>query len=362
MELSELLKLCAQQGASDIHLFSGESPVLRIDGRLQRTTLPALTSEMLDSLLLNLMSAEQREQFARDADINFAIQLPGCERFRVNIHRQQGTIAAALRRLPHVIPSLQELGVPTVAEELALKPNGLVLVTGPAGMGKSTTLAAMVDVINRQRESMIVLIEDPVEFHHPNKMSYIKQREVSLDTPTFAMALKNALRQDPDVIVVGEMRDLETIATALTAAETGHLVLTTVHTPDAAQTVQRLIDVFPAHQQAQVRAQLADALQGVISQVLLPKIGGVGRALATEVLINTPAMRNLIRQGLIEQIPSHIQTGARAGMHTMEKSLAQLVEDQVISCETATGRVRDAQDFRCPVWSHRTAGLEALRQ
>jgi twitching motility protein PilT len=267
------------------------------------------------------------------------------DRYRMNVHYQKGNVEAALRRIPARIPRLEELGLPKVVYDFVRKPNGLVLVTGPTGMGKSTTLAAMINIINEEREEMIVCIEDPIEFVHTNKKSIIKQREVYSDTHSFPEALKRALRQDPNVIVVGEMRDLETIATTITAAETGHLVLATLHTPDAPQTVQRIIDVFSPHQQKQIRVQLADCLQGVISQLLLPRADGKGRVLATEIMVATPGIRNLIREGEIAQIPSLIQMGAQYGMYTMDKCLKVLYKKGIITKEVALSKVKNVMEF-----------------
>ncbi len=348
MEIYELLSICHERQASDLHLMKHEPPVLRIDGALHRTELPPFSEEQLDELLLGMLNEAQREEFLRNADINFASDYAGLPRFRINIHRQRGAIEAAFHRLPTTIPTFAELGLPEIVSELAAKPNGLVLITGAAGMGKSTTLASMVDYLNSQRESLIILLEDPIEYVHTNKKSFIKQREISYDSPSFALALKNALRQDPNIIAIGELRDLDTIATALTAAETGHLVLATLHTTDAAHTIQRIINVFPASQQAQVRTQLAASLQGIISQLLLPDTSGVGLVLATEILIATPAVRNVIRKPAIEQIPTIIQTGATFGMQSMETSLSQLVKANRIPCEIALTNSRYIDAFVCP--------------
>ncbi len=345
-DIRELLKLTMEMGASDLHLTENTPPVLRIDGRLMRTDFPPLTREDTKRLVYSILNDIQRETFERDKELDFSLNLPGLDRFRVNVHIQRGSVEAAFRRIPRVIPSFEELGLPPIVEELARKPNGLVLVTGPTGMGKTTTLAAMINLINNERECLIITIEDPIEFVHTNKKAIIKQREVYSDTKSFAEALKRVLRQDPDVIVVGEMRDLETISTTLTAAETGHLVLATLHTPDAPQTVQRIIDVFPPHQQQQVRLQLADCIQGVISQLLLPNASGRGRVLATEIMIGTPAIRNLIREAEIEQIPTLIQTGAQYGMRTMDKSLKELYKKGLITYEVAISKVKNIQEFK----------------
>ncbi len=296
MEIRELLMLCIEKGASDLHFTDNEPPLLRIDGKLLRTGLEVLNKAELKKIIYSVLTNPQKEAFERDLELDFSLALPGMDRFRVNVHLQKGSVEAALRRVPLTIPSIESLKLPPIAIELARKPNGLVLVTGPTGMGKTTTLAAMIDLINNERECLMISIEDPLEFIHKNKKSIIKQREVYSDTRSFSEALKHALRQDPNVIVVGEMRDLETISTTLTAAETGHLVLATLHTPDAPQTIERIIDVFPPYQQQQVKLQLADCLQGVVSQLLLSHSSGEGRVLATEIMVGTPAIRNLIRE------------------------------------------------------------------
>jgi twitching motility protein PilT len=341
MELYDLLGLCVERKASDLHLTLGEPPILRIDGRLVRTELPRLTAMELQGLIYSVLSDPQQVAFERDLELDLAVMLPGSERFRVNVHQQQGTIEAAFRRVPLRVPAMEDLGLPPVVAEMARRHDGLVLVTGATGMGKTTTLASMVDLINRERECLIVSIEDPVEFLHKNQRSVIKQREVNLDTRSFAAALRHALRQDPEVIVVGEMRDLETISTALTAAETGHLVLATLHTADAPQTISRIIDVFPPHQQQQVRYQLADCLGGIVAQFLLPHAVGTGRVLATEILVATPAARNLIREQQLQQVMSLLQTNAKVGMRTMDKSLIELYEQELITRETAVAHMKD---------------------
>ncbi len=297
-------------------------------------------------MIYSVLTNPQKEIFERDLELDFSVALPGMDRFRVNVHLQKGSVEAAFRRVPLIIPSIEELGLPAVAIDLARKPNGLVLVTGPTGVGKTTTLAAMVDMINAERECLILSVEDPIEFIHTNKKAVLKQREIYADTHSFADALKHALRQDPNVIIVGEMRDLETISTTLTAAETGHLVLATLHTPDAPQTIERIIDVFPPHQQQQVKLQLADCLQGVLSQILVPKISGPGRILVTEVMVATPGIRNLIREQEIEQIPTLMQTGSRYGMKTMDKSLKELYQKGLITLDTAMAKVKNIEEFR----------------
>lgn len=343
MDLIDILEICRARQASDIHLTYGEPPLLRIDGQLVRLKMAPLQAQELQALIYGFLSDTQQVVFERDLELDFALALPGLDRFRVNVHRQRGVIEAALRRVPIEVPGVDALGLPGVAIELARRHNGLVLITGATGMGKSTTLAALVDLINRERECLITCVEDPIEIMHTNRKSIIKQRELLTDTLSFASALRHALRQDPDVLVVGEMRDLETISTTLTAAETGHLVLATLHTSDVQQTIARITDVFPANQQAQVQMQLADCLNGIICQLLLPHASGNGRVLATEVLVATPGIRNLIRTHEIEQIPSLLQTGSKIGMHTMDASLADLYAKGLISYETARGKARDTE-------------------
>lgn len=346
MEIRELLFLCVEKHASDLHLTENEPPIFRVDGVLHRTDMPRINREELKKLIYAVLTNPQKEMFEKDLELDFSLALPKLDRFRVNIHVQRGCVEAAFRRVPLVIPGIDDLGLPSIMAELARKPNGLVLVTGPTGVGKTTTLAAMIDLINNEKECIIVCIEDPIEFVHSNKKSVIKQREVYADTHSFAEALRHTLRQDPNVIVVGEMRDLETISTTLTAAETGHLVLATLHTPDAPQTVQRIIDVFPPHQQTQVKLQLADSLQGVVSQLLLPKADGKGRILATEVMVGTPAIRNLIREQEIEQIPTIMQTGSQYGMKTMDKSLKELYQQELITMDVAMSKVKSPDEFK----------------
>ena len=328
-----------------MHLTENSPPVLRIDGKLVLTNEKPLVKEELKKSIYAILSDNQKEKFERDKELDFSLALEGLERFRVNVHIQKGSVEAAFRRIPQYVPSLHDLGLPPAIIDFARRPSGLILITGPTGSGKTTTLASMIEVINQERECMIMCIEDPIEYVHKNKKAVIKQREVFSDTHSFAEALKRCLRQDPDVIVVGEMRDLETISTALTAAETGHLVLATLHTPDAPQTIERIIDVFPAHQQQQVRLQLSACLQGVASQILLPRAGGEGRALASEILVVTPAIRNLIRERSVEQIPTSIQTGIQYGMHTMDMSLKLLFEEGIVTYEDAYAQVKNVEEF-----------------
>ena len=345
-DMRQLFELAFQQHASDIHLTEHTPPMLRIDGDLMPTALAPITREQSKRLIYSLLTDRQKSQFERDLELDLSIDVQGLGRFRVNVHMQRGCVEAAFRLVPMQIRPLVELGLPPIVAELTRKPNGLVLVTGPTGVGKTTTLAAMVDLINHERRQHVIIIEDPIEYLHQNHLSIIKQREVYADTKSFAAALVKALRQDPDVIVVGEMRDLETISTALTAAETGHLVLATLHTPDAAQTIDRILDVFPSNQQQQVKIQLADSLQGVISQQLLPRCDGPGRVCAVEIMVGTPAVRNLIREHATEQVLTTLQTGAQHGMCTMDASLRALYDQKIISYETAISQMKNPTEFQ----------------
>ncbi|PIQ90504.1 MAG: type IV pili twitching motility protein PilT [Candidatus Omnitrophica bacterium CG11_big_fil_rev_8_21_14_0_20_41_12] len=346
MEIRDLLLMCIEKKASDLHITENEPPILRVDGRLIRTALEKLDKASLKKMIYTVLSNSQKEIFEQMLELDFSLALPGLDRFRVNVHLQKGSVEAAFRRIPIEIPTIAKLDLPQIISDLARKSNGLVLVTGPTGMGKTTTLAAMIDLINSERECMITCIEDPIEFIYTNKKSVIKQREVYSDTRSFADALRHALRQDPNVIVVGEMRDLETISTALTAAETGHLVLATLHTPDAPQTISRIIDVFPPHQQTQVKLQLSDCLQGVVSQLLLPHASGEGRVLATEIMVATSSIRNLIREQQIEQIPTMMQTGLQYGMNTMDSCLKDLMQKGLITLDTAMSKVKNKEEFK----------------
>ncbi len=329
--LLELLKLAVDQGASDLHLTVGQSPVLRLHGELVRVDLPKLTpadtAEMFDEVVQDM----QRTTFSSLGEVDFSLSLPGVGRFRINAFRQRSTIGIACRLIPQVVPSIASLGLPPVVGELANRRQGLILVTGPTGSGKSTTLAAMIDKINQERAEHILTIEDPIEFLHRHQRSIVNQREVGADTKSYANGLRAALREDPDVILIGEMRDLETTAAAVSAAETGHLVFATLHTPGAAQAVHRILDIFPPYQQAQIRTQLALVLQAIVSQQLLRRADGRGRVVATEIMMVTPAIRNLIREGKVHQINSMMQAGAQFGMQTMEQSLQHLYQQGLIS-------------------------------
>ena len=337
--IDDLLRRAHELEASDLHITPGTEPVVRVRGKLQRLEeFEKLTPDVTRELVYRILSTNQQKTLETKRNVDLAYSLPGVARFRVNAFFQRQAIGAAFRMIPSEIKSLAELGLPGQLAELASNPRGLVLVTGPTGSGKSTTLAAMLDLINRTRREHILTIEDPIEFLHWHRSCVVNQREIGGDATTFAEALRAALRQDPDVILVGEMRDLETIGTALTAAETGHLVFATLHTQSAPQTIDRVIDVFPAEQQAQVRVQLSGTLQGVVTQTLVPTADGRGRVAALEILIPDDAVRNLIRQGKIEQIYSGMQTGTSTGMQTMEQSLASLVLRHVITREEAINR------------------------
>ncbi|HEX2110630.1 MAG TPA: type IV pilus twitching motility protein PilT [Gaiellaceae bacterium] len=337
--IDDLLERMVAHGASDLHVTSGVEPTVRVDGRLVPLEgFGRLTGEDTQRLLYRMLSTEQQKHLEVNRQLDLAHAVPGLARFRANVYFQRHSVGAAFRLIPFELKTLEELGMPPALAELAERPRGLVLVTGPTGSGKSTTLAAMIDLINRNRADHIMTIEDPIEFLHRHKRCVVNQREIGPDATSFAEALRGALRQDPDVILLGEMRDLETIATALTAAETGHLVFATLHTQDAPSTVDRLIDVFPATQQAQVRVQIAATLQGVVTQTLLPRADGTGRVAAAEVLLPDDAVRNLIRQAKVEQIYSVMQTGGKRGMQTLEQSLADLVIRGIVTQEVALSR------------------------
>ena len=337
--IDSLLEYVVAQGASDLHVTVGSRPVLRIHGTLQRIeNEPMITPEMTREMLYRILSTEQQKQLEIKRQLDLAYSVPGLARFRVNIYSQRESLAGAFRLIPTELKTLEELGLPSHLHDLTRKPRGLVLVTGPTGSGKSTTLAALIDEINRTRHDHIITIEDPIEFLHRHKNCIVNQREIGADAPSFAEALRAALRQDPDVILLGEMRDLETISIALTAAETGHLVFATLHTQSAPSTIDRMIDVFPAEQQDQIRIMIAMSLQGVITQTLIPTIDGQGRVPALEIMIPDDAVKNLIRQGKIEQVYSFMQTGTKRGMQTLEQALADLVSRRVISFEQALTR------------------------
>ncbi|OFW66940.1 MAG: type IV pili twitching motility protein PilT [Actinobacteria bacterium RBG_16_68_21] len=344
--MNELLKILLEAHGSDLHLSAGLPPLMRVHGAL----LPiegydTLMPGPLRGLVYAILSARQREELENNLELDCSHPLPGAGRFRVNVFFQRGAVGAVMRAIPNEVQSLAELGMPAVVRDFAYLPRGLVLVTGATGTGKSTTLASLVDEINTHRAVHVMTIEDPIEFMHRHKSSIVNQREVGADTSAFSTALRHALRQDPDVILVGEMRDLETMATTLTAAETGHLVFATLHTQDAPGAIERIIDVFPPHQQQQVRVQLAESLQGVLTQQLLPTVDGQGRAAAVEVMVAIPAVRNLIREGKVHQIRSTIQSGGRHGMQTMDKSLAGLVRSGRIDVRLAMERAQNVEEL-----------------
>jgi twitching motility protein PilT len=339
LSIDTLLERVVELNASDLHITAGSQPAVRLHGDIELLgDFPELDPDMTRELIYRITTTEQQKRLEIDRQLDFAYGLRGLARFRVNAYYQREALAGAFRLIPTDIRALEELGLPSSLHEFATKPRGLVLVTGPTGSGKSTTLASLIDEINRTRTDHIITIEDPIEFLHKHKRCIVNQREIGHDAVGFAEALRAALRQDPDVILLGEMRDLETISTALTAAETGHLVFATLHTQSAPSTIDRVIDVFPAAQQDQVRMQLANSLQGVVTQTLLQKSDGTGRAVALEVLFLDDAIRNLIRQGKIEQVYSYMQTGTRRGMQTMEQSLTELVQKRLITVHDAVAR------------------------
>jgi twitching motility protein PilT len=344
--LSDYLFDAIQMEASDLHITAGLPPMVRIHGKVEPLDYPPLTPNVTRELIYDILSNDQRQRLENEWELDFSYAVPHTARFRVNVYFQKGAIGAAFRAIPEVIKNIKELGLPEAVEDMTEKPRGLVLVTGPTGSGKSTSLAAMIDKINATRHEHIMSVEDPIEFLHTHKQCIVNQREVNQDTKSFAQALKHVLRQDPDVILVGEMRDLETISLAVTAAETGHLVFGTLHTQDTPQTVDRIIDVFPPHQQHQIRAQLAIALQGIITQTLLPRKDGKGRVVACEVLVPTPGVRNLIREGKNHQIYSAIQTGGKYGMRTMDAALVELVRRGLISQQEAEKRSSNPDELR----------------
>lgn len=347
MTIDELLLEAVNLGASDLHITVGLPPMVRVMGILKPLAgrpklLPADSAEMV----LAMMNPKVRETFDTLGEVDFSYGMPKVARFRVNAYTQRGSIGAAARVIPTKIRSLDELGLPAVVRTFADKPRGMVLVTGPTGSGKSTTLASLIDIINNERQCHIITLEDPIEYLHKHNKSMINQREVGSDTKSFAAALRSALREDPDVILVGEMRDLETTSIALTAAETGHLVFATLHTNDTVQTVDRVIDQFPPHQQQQVRIQLASVLQGVASQTLMPRADGTGRVIAVEILVATPAVRNLIREGKTHQIYSVLQTGAKFGMQSLDMALRDMVARGLITRDEALVHASDPEEFR----------------
>lgn len=340
MDIEELLRKTVHSQASDLHLTVGTPPTIRLHGEMEKLPYPELTRDALRMMMIGILTGEQQNQFEEKRDLDFSIEIPNLARFRANFFVGRRGEGAVFRVIPTEIKSFADLGLPPVLAEMARAERGLVLVTGPTGSGKSTTLAAMVDMINNERSAHILTVEDPIEFVHPHKKCIVNQREVKVHTQSFASALRAALREDPDVILVGEMRDLETISLAVSAAETGHLVFGTLHTSSAAQTVDRIIDVFPPHQQSQIRTQLSESLQGVIAQTLVPKIGG-GRVAALEIMTTTAAVKNLIREGKTFQLPSIIETGSNVGMQTLGQALQELVIKGKITPDSAVAKGLD---------------------
>lgn len=334
MDITELLAFCAKQGASDLHLSAGMPPLIRVDGDMRRINLPALSHKEVHRMVYDIMNDKQRRGYEECLELDFSFEVPGVARFRVNAFNHNRGAGAVFRTIPSSLLTMDQLGLGETFQKLAMIPRGLVLVTGPTGSGKSTTLASMLDYVNERKYQHILTIEDPIEFIHESKKCLVSQREVHRDTHSFSDALRSALREDPDIILVGEMRDLETIRLALTAAETGHAVFGTLHTSSAAKTIDRIVDVFPAAEKAMVRSMLSESLKGVVSQTLLKKQGG-GRVAAHEIMIATPAIRNLIREDKIAQMNSSIQTGAGLGMQTMDQCLRLLLNKGQISLETA---------------------------
>ncbi|ARU28014.1 type IV pilus twitching motility protein PilT [Cellvibrio sp. PSBB006] len=344
MDITELLAFSAKQGASDLHLSAGLPPMIRVDGDVRRINLPPMEHKQVHSLIYEIMNDKQRKDFEEFLETDFSFEVPGVARFRVNAFNQNRGAGAVFRTIPSKVLTMEELGMGNVFRDICAVPRGLVLVTGPTGSGKSTTLAAMIDYINDNKYEHVLTIEDPIEFVHESKKCLVNQREVHRDTHGFAEALRSALREDPDIILVGEMRDLETIRLALTAAETGHLVFGTLHTTSAAKTIDRIVDVFPANEKSMVRSMLSESLQAVISQTLMKKNGG-GRVAAHEIMRGTPAIRNLIREDKVAQMYSAIQTGASLGMQTMDQCLADLVARRVISREAAKSKAKMPENF-----------------
>ena len=344
MDITELLAFSAKQGASDLHLSAGLPPMIRVDGDVRRINLPALDHKQVQELIYDIMNDKQRKDFEEFLETDFSFDVPGVARFRVNAFNQNRGAGAVFRTIPSKVLTMEELGMGDVFRKITDVPRGLVLVTGPTGSGKSTTLAAMIDYLNNNKHHHILTIEDPIEFVHESKKCLVNQREVHRDTLGFSHALRSALREDPDIILVGEMRDLETIRLALTAAETGHLVFGTLHTTSAAKTIDRVVDVFPAEEKSMVRSMLSESLQAVISQTLLKKIGG-GRVAAHEIMIGTPAIRNLIREDKVAQMYSSIQTGGSLGMQTLDMCLKELLAKGLISRDSAREKAKAPDSF-----------------
>ena len=344
MDITELLAFSAKQGASDLHLSAGLPPMIRVDGDVRRINLPPMEHKQVHGLIYDIMNDKQRKDYEEFLETDFSFEVPGVARFRVNAFNQNRGAGAVFRTIPSKVLTMEELGMGNVFRDICAVPRDLVLVTGPTGSGKSTTLAAMIDYINDNKYEHVLTIEDPIEFVHESKKCLVNQREVHRDTHGFNEALRSALREDPDIILVGEMRDLETIRLALTAAETGHLVFGTLHTTSAAKTIDRIVDVFPANEKSMVRSMLSESLQAVVSQTLMKKNGG-GRVAAHEIMRGTPAIRNLIREDKVAQMYSAIQTGASLGMQTMDQCLADLVARRIISREAARSKAKSPENF-----------------
>jgi twitching motility protein PilT len=345
MDINTLLKITVDKGASDLLIVVGAAPAIRRGGKLVPLEEKVMTAEIAQEIIYSMLNESQKARFEKEKELDCSYELPGISRFRVNVHYQRGTIAASLRTIPNDIPSAETLRLPKIIYDFVMEPRGLILVTGPTGSGKSTTQAAMVNIINSKKRCHIITVEDPIEFTHKDNKCIIEQREVGFDTLSFPQALQRILRQDPDVILIGEMREIETISTAITAAETGHLVISTLHTNDAVQTIDRIIDVFPSQQQNQIRMQLSLTLMGVISQQLIPRADGFGQILATEVLKVNSGIRNIIRKGSTQEIYSMIEIGAKSGMHTMDTCLKNLVKDGFITREAALERAANQEQL-----------------
>ena len=345
--LQDLLKYMLDKNGSDLHITAGTPPRIRVNGKLLPLDLPLLTPVDTKQMTYSILADAQKHKFEEENELDFSFGLKGLSRFRGNLFVQRGAVAGVFRTIPFQIKTFQELGLPPIVEELSKKPRGLILVTGPTGSGKSTTLASIINRINEEREDHIITIEDPIEYLHPSKKALVNQREVGADTNSFKKALKHVLRQDPDVVLLGELRDMETIEIALTVAETGHMCFATLHTNSCVQTINRLVDVFPAHQQPQIRAQISFVLEGVLSQLLIPTADGKGRVMALEVMVPNAAIRNLIREDKVHQIYSQMQVGqAKFGMQTMNQSLLQLFQRRLISLDEAIGRSSDPDELR----------------
>lgn len=356
VSLRELLEQMVQMGASDLHLTTGAPPVVRIDGKLVRLEYDNLTGDETRKIAYSMLNEKQKLKFEQNSELDFSFGIESMSRFRANMFMQRGNIAVVLRQIPYKVKSFEELGLPKVIAEFAKLPRGLVLVTGPTGSGKSTTLASVIDKINRERPVHILTVEDPIEYLHRHQMALVNQREVYSDTSSFATALKYALREDPDVVLIGEMRDLETIESALSISETGHLAFATLHTNSCAETINRIVDVFPSNQQGQIRVTLSFTLQAVVSQILIPKIGG-GRVMALEIMVVTPAIRAIIRDDKVHQIYSMIQAGMKFGMKTMNQSLAELYQTGKITINDAMSYSTNPQELGDMLQRHKSAAL-----